>query len=59
MKMIKAPKNGISYDFLKDRQLTLNQEDINNYITDLQNLCKRNYSIDGSPFAKEILKDNL
>ena len=57
MKMIEAQKNGISYDFLKDRQLMLNQEDINNYIADLQNLRKHNYSIDGFPFAKEFLKD--
>ena len=57
MKMTEAQKNGISYDFLKDRQLMLNQEDINNYIADLQNLRKHNYSIDGFPFAKEFLKD--
>ena len=57
MKMIEAQKNGISYDFLKDRQLMLNQEDINNYIVDLQNLRKHNHSIDGFPFAKEFLED--
>lgn len=56
-KMIEAQKNGISYDFLTDRQLMLNQEDINNYIVDLQNLRKHNYSIDGFPFAKEFLED--
>lgn len=58
VKMLDARAWGEEYDFLKDRELMLTQDDVKNYIEDLTNLKERRESLIPFAFAREFLHDD-
>lgn len=58
VKMLEARARGEEYDFLKDRELMLTQDDVNNYIEDLNNFKARGISLVPFAFAREFLHDD-
>lgn len=58
VKMLEARARGEEYDFLKDRELMLTQDDVKNYIEDLTNLKERRESLIPFAFAREFLHDD-
>lgn len=57
IKMLEARERGEEYDFLKDRDLMLNQKDVENYINDLKILREHGESLMPFAFAREFLHD--
>ena len=58
IKMLEAAERGEAYDYLYDRELMLNQKDVDNYIADLKKLKEQGISLLPFAFAKEFLRDD-
>lgn len=58
MKMLEAAEKGEAYDYLNDRELMLNQQDVDNYVADLKKAKEQGISLLPFAFAKEFLNDD-
>lgn len=58
IKTLKAKSEGVSYDFLQDRDVMLTQSDVDNYIKDLKKLQREGMPLEPFAFAREFLNDD-